>query len=267
MEGPSLTIATEEFAPFCGLKIKKATGNTKILDLSEIQGQKLKAVKSWGKHLLLFIDDFTIKVHFLLFGTYRIDDDRKNRKPRLLLTFSNGHRIFFYSCSVKKINYTENTIHEIYDWSVDTMSAQWNPVQAFRSIQSQPKEMVCDILLDQNIFSGVGNIIKNEVLYNIRVHPEAKVGQLSPEKLRAMVKEARRYTLQFYKWKKKFELKKHWKVMRKSICPLGHKITKIITGKRKRFSFICPICQPKVSIFIILKKVFIQNCIKKSFNT
>jgi endonuclease-8 len=245
MEGPSLVIATEEFRPFCGLKIRKAEGNTKIIDFQEIQGKELRNVRSWGKHFLMFIDDFTIKIHFLLFGSYRIDDPRENRIPRLLLTFKGRHKIFFYSCSIQKLNYTEENIGEIYDWSTDTMSDQWEPKQALRSLQAESKEMVCDVLLDQNIFTGVGNIIKNEVLYNLRIHPETKVGHLSPEKQWALVKEARRYTLQFYKWKKKFELKKHWKVMRKSECPLHHKVNKVITGRRKRYSFICPICQPK----------------------
>ena len=31
--------------------------------------------------------------------------------------------------------------------------------------------MVCDALLDQTVFAGVGNIIKNEVLFRTGVHP------------------------------------------------------------------------------------------------
>ncbi|MER3465444.1 MAG: endonuclease, partial [Chitinophagaceae bacterium] len=38
--------------------------------------------------------------------------------------------------------------------------------------------MVNDALLDQEIFSGVGNIIKNEVLYRIEVHPLSTIGAL-----------------------------------------------------------------------------------------
>ena len=35
-----------------------------------------------------------------------------------------------------------------------------------------------DALLDQDVFAGAGNIIKNEVLHRIRVHPESPVGRL-----------------------------------------------------------------------------------------
>ena len=44
--------------------------------------------------------------------------------------------------------------------------------------------LVCDALLDQNVFAGVGNIIKNEVLFRIRVHPLSTVGALPAAKLR-----------------------------------------------------------------------------------
>lgn len=54
--------------------------------------------------------------------------------------------------------------------------------------------MVCDALLDQQIFSGVGNIIKNKVLFRIRVHPESVVTKLPPSKLNELVKEAKVYS-------------------------------------------------------------------------
>jgi hypothetical protein len=49
-----------------------------------------------------------------------------------------------------------------------------------------PDALVCDALLDQNVFAGVGNIIKNEVLFRIRVHPLSKLGALPAHKLRAL---------------------------------------------------------------------------------
>ena len=40
------------------------------------------------------------KTHFLMFGSYRINDPRIGRLPRLELTFKNGI-VFFYACSIK----------------------------------------------------------------------------------------------------------------------------------------------------------------------
>lgn len=104
--------------------------------------------------------------------------------------------------------------------------------------------LVCDALLDQNIFSGSGNIIKNEVLFRIRVHPKTKVGALTTRKLNELIKEVRNYSFDFLKWKKAYVLRKHWLVHTKGICPRDHTpIIKEYMGKYKRRTFFCPKCQ------------------------
>ena len=73
-----------------------------------------------------------------------------------------------------------------------------------------PEKLMCDTLLEQNVFSGVGNIIKNEVLYRTHVHPESLTGKIPKIKIREIIREARIYSFEFFEWKKKYELKKHW---------------------------------------------------------
>ena len=68
--------------------------------------------------------------------------------------------------------------------------------------------MVCDALLDQNIFTGVGNIIKNEVLFRTRIHPESKIGNIPQKKINELIKEARNYSFDFLEWKKQYAIKK-----------------------------------------------------------
>lgn len=100
--------------------------------------------------------------------------------------------------------------------------------------------MVCDALLDQDIFAGVGNIIKNEVLFRIGVHPESLVGALSDYKLNKLIKEARNYSFDFLNWKRAYVLKKNWQVHTKQTCPkCSGKLTRKNTGFRNRRSFYC----------------------------
>lgn len=104
--------------------------------------------------------------------------------------------------------------------------------------------MVCDALLDQNIFAGVGNIIKNEVLFKIHVQPETKVGDLPSGKTDELVKEARDYSFQFLEWKKQFVLKKNWLAHTKKTCPQCNlPFTNKHLGKTNRRSFYCTNCQ------------------------
>ena len=105
--------------------------------------------------------------------------------------------------------------------------------------------LAADALLNQDIFAGVGNIIKNEVLFRIRVHPKSRIGALPPRKLTQLIREARNYSFDFLAWKKAFELRKHWLAHTKKICPRCHIpfIKERHLGKAKRRAFYCESCQ------------------------
>jgi endonuclease-8 len=160
-------------------------------------GKKIIDFKSWGKHFLICFKGFTLRIHFMLFGSYRINDT-KDAVPRLSLIFTNGE-LNFYACSVKLIG---DDLDEIYDWTADVMSDSWDEKAARKKLKTHPDMLVCDALLNQHIFAGVGNIIKNEVLFRIRVHPGSRVGALPTRKLSELIKEARIYSFQFMEGKR-----------------------------------------------------------------
>ncbi len=237
-EGPSILLVREALNSFIGKKVLSVAGNSKI-EQKDIINKKITDIRTWGKHLLICFDGFALRIHFLMFGTYLINE-RKSTPLRLSLQFKNGE-INFYTCAVRIIR---EPLDEVYDFSADVLSDSWSPRKAGVKLKNQPDRLVSDVLLDQDIFSGVGNIIKNEVLFRIRVHPESLVGKL-PAKLRsALVREARNYSLDFLKWKRAFVLKKHWLIYTKKICPRDKDIVhKEYVGITKRRTFYCTTCQ------------------------
>jgi endonuclease-8 len=237
-EGPSLVILKEELQPFKGKKILDADGYSKI-DKSVLKNKKVIDFKTWGKHFLICVPQHTVRIHFLLFGKYLINE-KKDVNPVLHLKFSNGD-VYFYTSAVRLL---EEDPDDIYDWSADVMSDVWDPKKARKKLKSQPKMLACDAILNQQIFSGAGNIIKNEVLFRIRVHPESKVGKLPPKKLTELINEVRNYSFDFLKWKKAYVLKKNWLAHTKKICPRCNiPFVKKHTGKTERRSFFCKNCQ------------------------
>lgn len=238
-EGPSIVILKEEAAAFAGRKVVAVNGNSRE-PIQRLAGQRLRALRSWGKHLLLEFDGFSVRVHFLLFGSYRINE-RKETPARLGLEFDRGE-LNFYACSVRFI---EQPLDEVYDWSGDVMSDAWDPAAARRKLRRTPEALAADALLDQDVFAGVGNIIKNEVLHRIRVHPESRVGALPPRKLGQLVEQARQYSFDFLEWKKACVLRKHWQVHAKTTCPRdGTPLSyRKALGKAGRRAFWCDRCQ------------------------
>lgn len=239
-EGPSIVILREsiEALHLAGKKVLHVEGNTKI-EKERMVDQKVIAFKSWGKHFLICFKGFTLRIHFLLFGSYRINE-RRESQPRLSLQFAHDE-LNFYACSVK---FLDEPLDDIYDWETDVMSDQWKPAKAFKKLKAAPAMLACDALLDQDIFAGSGNIIKNEVLFRIKVHPLSKLGNIPDAKLKEMVKEVRQYSFEFLKWKKEYTLRKHWLAHTKTICPrCDIPFVKEYLGRTNRRSFFCTNCQ------------------------
>ena len=238
-EGPSIVILKEQVTPFLGKTIERVSGNTTI-EKERLLHQRIEAFRSWGKHFLVELPDFSLRVHFMLFGSWRIDERKDGATPRLSLQFRDGE-LNVYTCSVRFI---EEPIDLVYDWWADVMSEHWDDKLALQRLRAQPDMLVCDALLNQDLFAGVGNIIKNEVLFRIRVHPLSTVGALPAAKLRELVREARQYSFDFYEWKKQFVLKKHWLAHTKRTCPRCHiPFEKAHLGRTHRRSFFCGNCQ------------------------
>jgi endonuclease-8 len=238
-EGPSIVILKEQVTPFLGKTIERVSGNTTI-EKERLLHQRVESFRSWGKHFLVELPDFSLRVHFMLFGSYRINEDKSWAVPRLSLGFDNGE-INLYACSVRFI---EEPLDLVYDWWADVMSEHWDPKLALQRLRARPDTLVCDALLDQDLFAGVGNIIKNEVLFRIKVHPLSTVGALPAKQLRQLVEQARQYSFDFYEWKKQFVLKKHWLAHTKRTCPRCQiPLEKAHLGRTNRRSFFCDNCQ------------------------
>lgn len=239
-EGPYLVILKEavEELHIKGEKIDDADGNCQI-DLERIVDQKIIDFRTFGKNFLICFEDFTLRIHFMLFGSYLINE-RKLTPARLRLNVKDAE-LNFYACSV---NLLERPVDEIYDWESDIMADEWNANKAFQKLINSPKMFACDALLDQNIFAGSGNIIKNEVLFRIGTHPLSLLGEIPDSKLEEMIQETRNYSFEFLQWKREFTLKNHWLAHTKKTCPhCSFPFQKEYLGKSKRRSYFCTKCQ------------------------
>jgi endonuclease-8 len=248
MEGPSLHLAAEQLQPFAGRKINSVTGNSKI-GIARLSGLKVKEIFAWGKHLVFQFDTFALRVHFMLWGTFAATvkghsvtgDYRRTGPPRLVLNFPNGE-ITIWAASVKFVE--DPHARASYDFSADIMADQWDGQAALAKVKAFPRAEIADVLLDQAIFAGVGNIIKNEVLFRTRVSPFAKIRRISDRKLKAIVADARTFSFRFLELRRIFSLRKNLEVYRRSSCArCNGKIERRVHGQRARRSFFCPKCQ------------------------
>ena len=103
---------------------------------------------------------------------------------------------------------------------------------------------VANVLLDQSVFAGMGNIIKDEVLSLERIDPKTPMARPSPAKRKALIARTRKFSLQFLRWRKVNVLRKDLRIYRRYQCrDRGGPVLRGKTGMLQRGSYDCMKCQ------------------------
>jgi len=221
-----------------GGKIVTVGGNTR--EKKEVLiGKSIIDVRSHGKRLIFDLGDVYLVIHFLMYGKYSLNKPIEAKQVRLLLVFENCE-LFFYNTSVKILS--KNSLS--FDEDNDIMSEFFN-VEKAKSLVGRSAEPIVDLLLDQNVFAGVGNIIKNEALFRAKVHPLSVGKNLPSAAVEKLIEETLKFSRTFYEYRKLgHPLKTALKVYgRRNCIDCGQEIVLKYLGKTKRKTYFCPNCQ------------------------
>jgi formamidopyrimidine-DNA glycosylase len=101
---------------------------------------------------------------------------------------------------------------------------------------------VGEVLLDQQVIAGVGNILRIEILFRSHIHPRRKVGSLSQDEKKTLL----HWILKlFEQWMKEMGKKDTWiQIYRRSKRPCPNCKTLIDFFRQSgRITYACPKCQ------------------------
>jgi endonuclease-8 len=185
-----------------------------------------------GKHLLFVFDNGSVKVHLGLFGDVLVNE-RKKVNRSFFLEFSKGE-INGYVVRAQKLT---APLNEIYDWRVDILSKEFDPDYIKTLLKTQKDKTIDDVLMDQEIFSGVGNIIRNEALYRAGIHPLSVTKKIPAAKITKLIKEVVNYARLFYEELETKGKKLPFAVYQQQFAADGSEVTMKILPKSKRKIF------------------------------
>ena len=253
-EGPWLRNWCQMAQQFVGNKLEKISGTTKLFD--KTKWQYFDSVQVYGKQMFIKLsqsaggdEDHSIwlRYHFLMNGRLFVNEckprGRKEQLPRLIFHFQDREYLAFYGGSLMIVP------GPCDDTKTDILSDTFDRDAAVRAIMQQ-ETPVCNILLDQSHFSGVGNIIKNEALYESKIHPLEIGTDISISDAESLVNEVVKFSKKWLDWelsdhsgKEKFS--DHMKIYWKFQCPDGHDTKRGWFGETglKRVTVWCPQCQ------------------------
>ncbi|XP_027532474.1 endonuclease 8-like 3 isoform X1 [Neopelma chrysocephalum] len=272
VEGPGCALCGERLRARLrgGQAVRRARSGATAASEERISGHDFlvghiyRGVETLGKELFLYFDQKALRIHFGMNGSMCINPDgskdRNGVLPVLEIQLTED-TVWFFDVTVEYRNAAECERKVRMMESLDVCSPKFSFLRAESEIKQHKTRMLCDVLLDQAVLPGVGNIIKNEALFDSGLHPAVKVCQLTDERIRHLVKMTRDFTLLFYKCRKTGSpLYKHYKVYKRPTCgQCSGNITACRLGENNRMTYFCSQCQKVDPQLVNLSKLPTRN--------
>lgn len=239
MEGPGVHQIAGELARFCEQYIEDVAGTTSE-PIEDLCGETITDVRAVKKRIFFETGDSVLIFHFLLYGSYRVNESQ-DKEPEVEVVCDQD-TLRLYNCAIDVVDRSSTTFKEYDRPAEDVLSDTFDKERAVKAI-TESDRMLADLLLDQSIFGGVGNRIKNEVLWATNLHPKTRGVQLAPETAKTVVEETVDWTTHWYETKQSDE-SLNSKIYQKDECDrCGSQITKANVGSTSRVTYWCPTCQ------------------------
>lgn len=198
-EGDSLFQAAERLAPLIGEDALRVGGSARAMAEwgNRLSGRRIEDVASRGKHLLIhFAGALSLRTHLGMTGQWHLyvagERWRKTAgKARVVIETGQHVAVCFAAPSVSAG--TRSTVEEeLAHLGPDLLAEQFDPAEAAGRAALSPSASVADLLLDQRVMAGIGNVYKSEVLFLERVNPRTSPADLSVEQLERLAARARK---------------------------------------------------------------------------
>lgn len=242
-EGPTILNLRNKLNRFRKKTVTEA-GGYGDMDKTGIEGQQLLDIDSYGKNFIFVFRDFFVTVHLGLFGSMLINK-RKKSNASFYLHFDDA-QINFYIANTKRI---EGKPQDHFNYRTDILKDNYDGELVLSTVQDKYKErMIGDVLMEQEIFAGVGNIIRIESLYRAKIHPASLVKDIPEKKLVFLIETVVNYAFEFLEQSKTDTVKEETLIYGRKICPKDKRELIIEEmGKVKRKTYVCPKCQKMYS--------------------
>ena len=253
----------------------------------KIKGKKIVAVKRLSKFIVLDLSSKeSLLLHLRMTGKLivneqqTINNNQQNVKQKsdkevleaksyeLKANHKHLHHIFYLKKhgalefhDIRKfgtidIRPTSEIVPKKFKLGIDPFDKNFSAKYFARMIQSRPKKPIKDLLLDQGLISGIGNIYASEILFDCKILPNRKALSLSGDEIKKLHESVKKILKKAIRMRgtsisdyrdgngKKGSFQKVLKVYKKhgqECVKCGTIIAKSIIGQRS--TFYCPACQ------------------------
>ena len=170
----------------------------RIHEDTPITGRRVERIEPRGKHLLMrFSGDLVLRTHMRMHGSWHLyrPGECWRRSPSAM-------RVLVGTADVVAVAFDVQDAQFVADRALardtplgrlgpDLLATDFDVGEAIARAAARTGHPVGEVLLDQRVMAGVGNVFKSEVLFVAGVSPFAPVETLDAGRLRAVVDTAR----------------------------------------------------------------------------
>lgn len=244
-------------------------------------GRKIISIDRRAKMLIFNLSDgISLLVHLKLTGQLVFDKkagdkdgrvagghpsadwvgDLPSKFTHVVFNFSDGSVLYFNDLrqfGYIKIYQTEElkSLKVLNDLGYEPFDKEATPEYLMKIISRRPKAKIKQLILDQSVLAGVGNIYADEGLFCAGISPLRTAKELSRTELEQLISCIRKVMDKSFEFGgssentfvnafgEKGEMQNHFNIYRKAgkICPCGGKVKRTVVGGRG--TYYCPSCQ------------------------
>ena len=233
-----------------------------VIREQELNGEpfpaRLKAHERRGKYMILHLSTGnSLIIHLRMTG--KLVSSKTLAEPsiheRACILLSREEKLHFIDIrTFGKINLckTENVYNIIPKLGVEPLEPDFT-ASYLQTLLKKRITPIKNILMDQSLIAGLGNIYACEILFRSKIHPECAANNLTLPQLRKIVSETKKVLTEAIANNgtsisdfrriddKSGEFQNFLQVYQKEKCPRGHAVQKLKQGGRS--TFYCPQCQ------------------------
>jgi endonuclease-8 len=217
--------------------------------LARLKGRKLESIEPVGKHLVMrFSGGLSLRSHMRMTGRWQVDRSAERpRAPqhriRAVVSFGDVAAV---AVGVPDIELSTDADVRVRHLGPDILALAFDLPKVIRRARAVEAATVGELLLDQRVSAGIGNIYKCEALWAERVDPWAPPASLPDALLVRLYSTARDLMRRSLAGGNAFRHRAavHGRAGRP--CPrCGTRIEVRAQGKQARLTFYCPACQAR----------------------
>jgi endonuclease-8 len=166
----------------------------RIAEDHPVVGRTIDAVSARGKHLLFtFSGELVLRTHLRMNGSWHIYPagarwHRPARDMRVLVCTADACAVGFNIPDAELISSSALARHrQLRSLGPDLLDEAFDRGEAIRRIRERRDAPIAEVLLDQRVLAGIGNVFKSEILFLSALYPFAPVATLTREDVERVV--------------------------------------------------------------------------------